>query len=171
MSPERAVLSPAVIQARLEGLRELHLLGMSLLEARPPPISRDLFLRRCLAVQGLVGVQALAGLSRRTPFGQELAVFTAPAGIAHHVGREFDLVQGQEGTGRLEASVRCILIGARRQSLEPADGILKGASAIALLRFPEGAPALLQGLPVLDRAGGPAAIILGTHAELRRLKG
>lgn len=162
----------SAVAARLEELRGLCRLGVSLAAARGTHISLAVFRRRSLAVEGLVrgATHPHPGLDPRglPPGVQQVCVYTSPAGARFGLGRELDLVLPQ---GRPEAAVaaRAILVGVADESATPRDEILPGAPAICWLRFLGELPDPFRALPVLERWDARPRLWLCTEADRERL--
>lgn len=169
----RPALTAEVVAQRLEALGGLARLGQSLLGARGIRISREVFQRRSLGIQGRLTRQALrrvrAGLPPEQPGLLEIPVFASRASIDFHVGREFDALV--PATAEADAAFhRAVLVGVTQQYAKPWDFAPRGWQTVCVVRFPGGIPPLIESLPELEAWSNSAALWLGTRWDVERLE-
>jgi hypothetical protein len=171
MSPD---MSSEAIAHRLEALRELHRLGLSLARSRGPSIPDNVFYNRSLGIAGVVSAARLqavaAGLAPGTPQANELCLLTAFAGANHPVGQEFDVLVDASRRVVL-AQARAILVGVTQQFGRPMDEAPAGWRCICVVRFPAGIPDAARAIQFADQWDGPIQAWVAREADYRRLAG
>ena len=165
-------MSSEAIADRLDGLRELHRLGLSLAESRGPPIPDSVFYNRSLGIGGVVSAAWLerlaTGLAPGTPRADEVCLLTAFAGANHPVGEELDVLLDASRRVVL-ARARAILVGVTQQFGRPMDEAPVGWRCVCVVRFPAGIPEAARAIPIAERWDGPIQAWLAREVEYRRL--
>jgi hypothetical protein len=165
--------TPGDVEARLDGLSELHRLGVSLLSTRGAPLSPQHVARRALTVQGRLSPAARARVEAGLPHDplgpRDVVVFASYAGSVHHVGSEFDALTPDLVAGGPFSATRCVLIGVTQQWAKPSDFIPAGWKVVCRLQFPNGIPAEVLALPELEAWGHPSRLWLTTQRDLERM--
>lgn len=148
------------IDDQLAALQDALSLARSLAQARGPALGRAAFVARSL------------GVMRRSPLQNDLpanaiALEIAAAGTSHASGAEFGVVV-PEWEPSAAVVARAVLLGSSVAGFSR-DELPRGSSAIGVIQFPDGVPALIRDLPLADGASGPVVVWIGRSWDLDRL--
>jgi hypothetical protein len=163
-----------IVDRQLDELDQLCLLGVSLLEAEFPPISRAVLNARGVRLEARASAAVLARLptsfppSRRDP--RDVVCFATLSDAALSVGWMADAFVDDK-SGRLLDVGWTVLVGVTQQVDQPLDGIPRGWKTLVTLRFLEGLPSCVAGLPGAEEWGEPVRLLWcrrRDHARVER---